>query len=194
MITSEDITDREYERLGTIKAAAKKLSKFHADPTRMDVNKELEEEARKIGADAVIQVEYSFGVGLTSWGVARANGVAIRFLAGGSESRAALEPEGGSGAMEQALRGLQDASWRNRVQAAETLGEVGDPNAVTALIDTLSDNNLKVRNASARALGRIGDLEALGPLQKRLAQDPSAPVRGWAACGAREVGAGLDSS
>ncbi|MBI5308630.1 MAG: hypothetical protein HZB37_09945 [Planctomycetes bacterium] len=79
LITREDITNRKYEPLGTIEATVKKLTIFNANPTEEQVNIKLEEKAAEIGADAVIRVNYSFGVGLWSWGEITARGIAIRF-------------------------------------------------------------------------------------------------------------------
>ncbi|MEK6738014.1 MAG: hypothetical protein AABY74_05035 [Planctomycetota bacterium] len=79
LITREDITNRNYESLGTIEATVKKLTIFNANPTEEQVNIKLEEKAKEIGADAVMRVNYSFGVGLWSWGEVAASGIAVRF-------------------------------------------------------------------------------------------------------------------
>ncbi len=79
-ITPFDIKDKKYEVIGDINAQANKPTAFHDDPTKADVNKELQEKAAEIGADAVIFVRYGeVGVGLMSWGVLEGKGRAIKF-------------------------------------------------------------------------------------------------------------------
>jgi HEAT repeat protein len=55
-----------------------------------------------------------------------------------------------------------------REQAAWALGEIGDPRAVTPLVDLLTDRAAQA--AAADALGEIGDPGAAGPLAVLLAQ------------------------
>lgn len=64
------------------------------------------------------------------------------------------------------IRMLSDDDEISRWKAAETLGRIGDPAAVEALIDTLWDEDARVRLKSAWALGRIGDMKAYSPLQR----------------------------
>lgn len=75
-----DITDRKYEKVGYITVSVKKLTLFHQDPTRQQANLSLIDKAREMGADAVINVSYKSGVGLTTWGYIDASGTAIRFI------------------------------------------------------------------------------------------------------------------
>ena len=57
-----------------------KLTIFHPDPTREQAAQRLREEAAKLGADAVINVEIGeVGLGLLSWATRDARGQAIRF-------------------------------------------------------------------------------------------------------------------
>jgi len=60
---------------------------------------------------------------------------------------------------------LEDPSEGVRWKAAESLGRLGDPAAVEALIDTLWDDDNRVRMKAAWALGMIGDPRALPGLR-----------------------------
>jgi HEAT repeat protein len=61
---------------------------------------------------------------------------------------------------------LSDDNEANRWKAAESLGRLGDPRAVDALIDTLWDDDPRVRLKASWALGQIGDPRALPSLQR----------------------------
>lgn len=65
-------------------------------------------------------------------------------------------------------------NYRVRVQSAQSLGRIRDPQTVPPLIEALRDRHPAVRAASALALGRIGSPEALVALQ-RLARDSNQP-------------------
>lgn len=65
-------------------------------------------------------------------------------------------------------------NYRVRVQSAQSLGRIRDPETVEALVVALQDRHPAVRAASALALGRIGSPQALGPLQ-RLVRDSRQP-------------------
>jgi HEAT repeat protein len=60
------------------------------------------------------------------------------------------------------ISALNDRSEIVANNAAEALGEIGDPSAVKPLIEKLGDERIK-QNA-AKALGEIGDIRALRPL------------------------------
>ena len=64
------------------------------------------------------------------------------------------------------IRMLSDDDEINRWKAAESLGRIGDKDAVEALIDTLWDDDPRVRLKAAWALGRIGDTRAILPLRR----------------------------
>jgi HEAT repeat protein len=69
---------------------------------------------------------------------------------------------------------LADKSEMVRREAAYALGAVGDPSAVTALVNLLQkDKIIEVRGASAVALGRIGDIAAVEALVKLLRTSPN---------------------
>ena len=80
LITTGDITDRPYIELGVVKVAVKKLTIFNSNPTTDDANLKLEQEAKKVGGDAVIKVKYTGGATWDSWGAMKAEGVAIKFI------------------------------------------------------------------------------------------------------------------
>lgn len=74
----EGVPDRKYKELEPIEVSVKKLTIFNTDPTREQANKALVERARIIGADAVINVTYKSGVGLTTWGYIDAKGTGVK--------------------------------------------------------------------------------------------------------------------
>ena len=69
----------DYESLGMVDAVVKKLTVFHDSPTKEQVNIVLVEKARKLNADAVINIFYKSGIGMTTWGYMEGKGEAIRF-------------------------------------------------------------------------------------------------------------------
>jgi len=80
LIAEGDITNRAYVVLGEIEVTINKTTIFHADPTKELVNARLQEEAAKLGADAVLLVRYgTVGVGLFSWGSLEGRGRAVVF-------------------------------------------------------------------------------------------------------------------
>jgi tRNA(Ile2) C34 agmatinyltransferase TiaS len=66
-----------YKPLEEITAKASKATLFSKSPTIEDVNFKLQEEAAKVGANAVIKVTYSRGMSLTSYEVLKAVGMAV---------------------------------------------------------------------------------------------------------------------
>jgi HEAT repeat protein len=63
----------------------------------------------------------------------------------------------------QALTG--DKEWYVRWAAANALGNIGSPEAITPLIQALTgDKNESVRRDAAKALGKIGGPESIEPL------------------------------
>jgi hypothetical protein len=73
---------------------------------------------------------------------------------------------------------LQSFYWNNRKEAAYTLGRLGDPRAVPALIHVLKyDLHKDVRIAGAIALGEIGGSEAAIALERSSIYDHKEDVR-----------------
>ena len=67
---------RPYRSLGIITAKASKASLFSKSPTIEDVNYKLQEEALKVGANAIVDVSYERGMTLFSYEVLTAKGQA----------------------------------------------------------------------------------------------------------------------
>jgi len=65
------------------------------------------------------------------------------------------------GTVDELIRQLETGSPNERYQAAELLGQLGDPKAIPPLIRALDDNDANVHIAAARAVGKIGDLNAI---------------------------------
>ena len=80
------------------------------------------------------------------------------------------------GAVRPLVEVLRDADRNLRRAAAESLGEIGDPQAAAALLVALDDEHWSVRCAAAAALGRIGSSKAVAALAARV-DDPDATVR-----------------
>jgi hypothetical protein len=80
IISTNDITDREYLTLADITATVNKTTVFNKTPTPELVNEQLKIKASKLGADAVILVRYGdSGVSLMSWGSLEGKGRAVKF-------------------------------------------------------------------------------------------------------------------
>jgi hypothetical protein len=75
-----DDPDLDCEFVGIVKAKVGAAVVFSKAPTLEDVNFRLQEEAIKVGANAVIKVEYRRGATATSWKGLTATGVAVRVL------------------------------------------------------------------------------------------------------------------
>jgi hypothetical protein len=79
LLSEGSLPGRKYSEVGPIEVSVKKLTVFHADPTKEQANQALIEKARLLGADAVINVKYESGVGFTTWGYMDAKGTAVKF-------------------------------------------------------------------------------------------------------------------
>jgi HEAT repeat protein len=84
---------------------------------------------------------------------------------------------------------LGDPNLLVRARAAESLGQVGDPAAVTPLVKRLEDRSedREVRTRAAEALGRLGSEEAVEPLLDVL-DDPVWHIRYHAIVALGQIG------
>jgi hypothetical protein len=80
VLAEDSLPGRKYTELGPIEVSVKKLTIFHEDPTRAQADAALIERARSMGADAVINITYTSGVGLTTWGYIDAKGVGVKMI------------------------------------------------------------------------------------------------------------------
>lgn len=86
------------------------------------------------------------------------------------------------------MEAFRDDDWRVRVDAVESLVQLGDP-AVDALAEVLVREELwGLRKAAAGALGRIGGARVVESLQAALRQDGNSQVRAEAATALESVG------
>lgn len=72
-----DLISQSYTPIQEITAKASKASLFSNSPTIEDVNFKLQEEASRLGANAILNVRYSRGMSLTSYEVLKAVGLAV---------------------------------------------------------------------------------------------------------------------
>jgi HEAT repeat protein len=94
----------------------------------------------------------------------------------------------GKGVVPKLLPCLKDKRWRVREQAAKTLGELRDSEAVKGLMVVCRDRDGAVKSAAAEALGKIGDPQAIPTLIK-LFKDTSKIVRETAGTALMYIGA-----
>ncbi len=69
---------------------------------------------------------------------------------------------------------LSSGDMRLRVEAARSLGEIGDARGVGPLVRLLKGEESQARGAAVEALGRIGDLRAIEALLPLLENDTAA--------------------
>lgn len=70
---------KKFRTTQKIEVSIKKLTLFHADPTKEQANAELEKRASTIGCDAITNAQYQTGIGLTTWGYIDAQGNCAKF-------------------------------------------------------------------------------------------------------------------
>jgi HEAT repeat protein len=68
------------------------------------------------------------------------------------------------GRVDELIRQLRRGRLKERIRAAEALGQLGDPKAVPALIEGLEDADERVWYACIEAVRKIGDLKAIRKL------------------------------
>lgn len=78
LVTEDSLNDKNCVTIKEIDTSVKKLTVFHKDPTKEQANFVLAEQAKKLDANAVRNVKYSSGVGLTTWGYMDAKGDASK--------------------------------------------------------------------------------------------------------------------
>ena len=79
-LTESETISQPFEKLGRIEAVVKKNMLLFPNPKKSQVDQELIQKARVIGANAIIDLEYTGGIGLTTWGYMKASGIAVRYL------------------------------------------------------------------------------------------------------------------
>ena len=78
LLAEDDLPGKTYTVIGPIEVSVKKATLFHEDPTKERANEALIEKARVIGANAVIRIAYTSGIGFTTWGYIDAKGVGVK--------------------------------------------------------------------------------------------------------------------
>lgn len=79
VLPSGSLLSRAHQIVRRIEVSIKKLTIFHADPTKDQANAELRKKAMILGCDAVANVQYQSGIGLTTWGYIDAQGDCVKF-------------------------------------------------------------------------------------------------------------------
>jgi hypothetical protein len=69
--------DRPYKEIGPIKVKIGSRTVLSKSKTIEEVNLKLREKALKMGANAIIKVQYDRGISMTSWKALSAKGVAV---------------------------------------------------------------------------------------------------------------------
>jgi hypothetical protein len=80
LLAEDSLPGRTYTEIGPIEVSVKKLTIFDRDPTKAQADQALIEKARTIGADAVINIKYSSGIGLMTWGYMDAKGIGVKVM------------------------------------------------------------------------------------------------------------------
>lgn len=70
--------DFEYEPVRRIEAKCEAAHAFSSAPSMEEVNVRLRALAAKVGANAIVEVDYDSGVSLTSWRALKGTGLAVR--------------------------------------------------------------------------------------------------------------------
>lgn len=68
-----------YRKLKKLHVSAKEVFILSTRPTKDDAQTAMRQAAAAIGADAVIDVHYSTGIGIGTWGYYDAGGMAVRY-------------------------------------------------------------------------------------------------------------------
>ena len=78
--------------------------------------------------------------------------------------------------MDNLIKDLKDGDVEVRKEAAEKIGESGDPKGVEPLILAFNDKNPEVRFQAAKSLGKIGK-PAIEPLIEALKNDDEGNIK-----------------
>lgn len=78
LVTKNSLDDKNCTVIQNIEATVKKLTLFHADPTKEQVDFVLAEKGKKLGANVVKNVKYESGIGMTTWGYIDGEGEAAK--------------------------------------------------------------------------------------------------------------------
>lgn len=79
LVSETALPGRSYEALGDLKVTVNKTTAFHPAPTREAVIAKLQQDAAKLGGNAVINAEISdVQVSAFSWGTRTGTGTAVR--------------------------------------------------------------------------------------------------------------------
>jgi len=79
VLTEKDMAGQRYVRLGQVSAVTHQKSMFPKTPAMETLKVALQDEAHKIGADAVIEVKYTMSNAMMSKDGNKAVGIAVRF-------------------------------------------------------------------------------------------------------------------
>ena len=78
LVTGTQLVGKNCKTIAKVDTSIKKLTAFSANPTKNQAFFILAEKGKKIGANAVRNVKWETGVGLTTWGYIDANGDASK--------------------------------------------------------------------------------------------------------------------
>ena len=78
LVTQKSLNNKDCETIQFVNASVKKLTLFHDDPTKNQVDYILAKKGQYLGANAIRNVIYTFGTGFTTWGYIDAKGEASK--------------------------------------------------------------------------------------------------------------------
>jgi HEAT repeat protein len=79
--------------------------------------------------------------------------------------------------VESLIKALDDHEKMTREAGLQSLGKIGNPEAVPYIIKSLDETSFAVKLSAIEALEAIGDPQAIAPLQKVAANDPDVVIR-----------------
>lgn len=68
LVTTSSLNDKNCKKIKDISASIKKLTAFHDDPTKEQVDYVLAKKGKKLHANVIRNATYKSGVGFTTWG------------------------------------------------------------------------------------------------------------------------------